>query len=179
MALPALAGLAAAVLPSLIGLFDKDAGATAEKAAKIVTSVVGTDDEAEARRRLEANPELMIRLREALLGFQVRVLEEETKRLEMVNATMRVEAQSDKWWVSGWRPFWGFVSALAFAFVAGLVCWLGFKAVAAGDQAAMRMIPDLVSAMALLFGIPGAILGVASWHRGKEKRIRAGERADG
>jgi hypothetical protein len=32
------------------------------------------------------------------------------------------------------------------------------------------MIPQLVGAFATLFAIPGAILGVTAWHRGKEKR---------
>ena len=72
--------------------------------------------------------------------------------------------------------FWGFASALAFV---GLVIMVGFLAHAAimkGNQNAMTMIPQIISAATMLFGIPAAILGVASWHRGKEKRIIAGEK---
>lgn len=39
----------------------------------------------------------------------------------------------------------------------------------------MALIPQLIGAMAALFATPMAILGVASWHRGKEKRALAGE----
>jgi len=40
---------------------------------------------------------------------------------------------------------------------------------------AMQMIPQVIFNFTTLFGIPGAILGLASHHRGKEKRLKAGE----
>lgn len=159
--------------------------------AGMVASALGCEPTPSAvQQAIAADPQAMVKLAElenahqrdmAALAMQARAneLAADTARLAEVNATMRAEAASEKWWVSGWRPFWGFVSALTFAFVASLVCWLAFDAVSARNQDALRMVPDLVSAMAMLFGIPGAILGVASWHRGKEKRIRAGEAGGG
>lgn len=35
----------------------------------------------------------------------------DSEALESVNATMRAEAKSDKWWQSGWRPTVGFTFA--------------------------------------------------------------------
>lgn len=90
-----------------------------------------------------------------------------------VNQTMQAEANSEHWPQYSWRPFWGFSSGIAFSFVVGLCCLLGWEAVAGGKPEALSMIPQLVSAFAALFAIPGAILGVSAWHRGAEKRERA------
>lgn len=87
-----------------------------------------------------------------------------------VNITMQAEAKSEHWPQWSWRPFWGFSSALAFLFVAGLCCVLAYQAILGGRPESIAMIPQLVAAFATLFTIPGAILGVTAWHRGKEKR---------
>ncbi|MEJ1436564.1 MAG: 3TM-type holin [Candidatus Sedimenticola sp. (ex Thyasira tokunagai)] len=171
-----LLGIALQALPSLVGMFDDDAGEVAEKAAGVVASVLGTTDPAEARRRLEANPEIALQLKEALYNFQIQIEREKTKRLQSVNQTMQAETQAKHWWSSAWRPFWGACSAVVFFLAVIGILILAGKAVTTGNQAAINMIPTLVTNLTLLFGVPGAILGVASWHRGKEKRIQAGER---
>lgn len=180
MILPVITALISAA-PALVGLFDSDDESTVSKvarsAADVAKAVTGKDTEADALAALEADPALMIEYQRITAEKAVALYQEETKRLQSVNATMRVEAKSDKWWVSGWRPFWGFCSAIAFMVVTALCCWLAYEAIAKGRAEALTMIPQLVGAMATLFAIPGAILGVASWHRGKEKRIKAGETA--
>ena len=100
---------------------------------------------------------------EAMEGFY-------TGQLQAVNATMQVEGKSEKWPQYWWRPYWGFASGTAFLAVCILVCILAYQAVLGGKPEALAMIPQLVGAFATLFAIPGAILGVASWHRGMEKR---------
>lgn len=87
-----------------------------------------------------------------------------------VNQTMQTEAKSEHWPQYSWRPFWGFVSGIAFGFVVALCCYLGYKAVVGGEPSALAMVPQLVTAFSTLFAIPGAILGVTAWHRGKQKR---------
>mgnify|MGYP001176819404 CR=1 FL=1 len=159
LGLPFLVDAAAGALAKV----DHPAARTAAEALGGVGAALGAgeippDQIAEANRHLE-------RMTEMELGA-------DTDRIRTVNETMRVEAQAERWWVSGWRPFWGFVSAAAFLVVCGLVCWLAFQAVASRDAEALRMIPELVMSMSVLFGIPAAILGIASWHRGKEKRER-------
>lgn len=108
--------------------------------------------------------------------YTLREMEANTDIIEVVNATMQVEAKSEKWWVSGWRPYWGFISGTAFLFVCALVCYLIYLAVVAGKPEVMAIIPQVIGAFAALFAIPGAILGVTAWHRGKKQRIEAGER---
>ena len=113
------------------------------------------------------------------VGEQTRLgLEEIAVKLEAieqqlpiaVNQTMQAEAKSEHWPQYSWRPAWGFISAIAFGFVVGLCCYLGYKAGIGGDPTALLMVPQLVTAFATLFAIPGAILGVTAWHRGKQKR---------
>ncbi|MES9901134.1 MAG: 3TM-type holin [Sedimenticola sp.] len=170
-----LIGIALQALPSLVGMFDDDAGEVAEKAASVVASVLGTANPVEARRRLEANPEIALQLKEALYNFQIQIEREKTKRLQSVNHTMQAETQAKHWWSSAWRPLWGALSAVTF-FVAVIgILIIAYIAIKDKDPNAIAMIPMLVMQLTLLFGVPGAILGVASWHRGKEKRIQAGE----
>lgn len=121
-------------------------------------------------RRLEAD------LTKARLAHDSTDRAQASADMAAVNATMRAESQSEHWAQWGWRPFWGFASGTAFVFVCGLVCYLGYEAVISRDAAALRMIPELVMSFSILFGTPAAILGVASWHRGKMKLAMAGER---
>ena len=149
-------------------------------AGELIAAKFGTKNEPAAiAEAIKADPNAAMKLAEIesnnRTALEGQVIAAETKRLGEINATMRTEANSDKWWVSGWRPFWGFISAIAFAILVGFVCFLAYKAIMGGKPEAMVMIPQLIGAFAALFGIPGAILGVASWHRGKEKRIKAGE----
>jgi len=170
-----LLSLALNAVPALIGMFDDDAGDKANQVAGIVKTVTGTDDPTAAEAALK-NPETLIKLKEALYGFQVKMAQEETKRIESVNQTMQAETQAKHWWSSAWRPFWGATSAVAFfACVIGVLL-LAWHAITENDPNAMAMIPPMIMQITLLFGVPGAILGVASWHRGKEKRIKAGEK---
>lgn len=97
-------------------------------------------------------------------------------QLETVAQTMRVEA-TQSGWAGKWRPFWGFVSAGAFGIsVLGIIGWVAY-ALVTRQLDLLKVVPELIFALTTLFSVPGAILGVASWHRGVEKRIMAGEKA--
>jgi hypothetical protein len=80
---------------------------------------------------------------------------------------MRAEATSEHWPTYTWRPFIGFIFGIAFLFVAGLCCLLAWEAIVNKQPEAMSMIPALVTSFTALFGIPGAILGVSAYFRGK------------
>lgn len=73
------------------------------------------------------------------------------KNAEDVNKTMQAEAAAEHWPTYSWRPFIGFVFGLYIASMF-LLPLFGVTPV--------PMTPDLVMAV-------GAILGVASWFRGK------------
>ena len=89
--------------------------------------------------------------------------------IDDVNKTMQVEATSEHWVQYAWRPFWGFISAIAFFYVCVLCGLLSWKAVGSNNTNAMNMIPQIITNFSLLFSIPAAILGIASWQRGIAK----------
>lgn len=105
----------------------------------------------------------------ALTNVAVKLEEIEQSLPLAVNQTMQTEAKSEHWPQYSWRPYWGFISGTAFGFVVVLCCMLAWKGVVGEKPDALVMIPQLVSSFATLFAIPGAILGVTAWHRGKEK----------
>ncbi len=149
-------------------------------AGDLIASAFGTKNTREdIAAAIAVDPDAVLKLREIesnnRTALEGQFIAANTARQLATNQTMQSEAASDKWWVSGWRPYWGFISGTAFLVLVIFVCWLAFEAIAKGKAEALTMIPQLISAFAALFAIPGAILGVASWHRGKEKRVKAGE----
>ena len=148
----------------------------------IVASAFGSDtgEPEEVLQKIIAHPEVTIKLRELELKYQVELqkinlenakldVERELGLVQEVNATMRDESKSEKWWVSGWRPYWGFSSGTAFIVVCGYVCWLTGQAISGKNPNAMTMIPMVIGSFTALFGIPGAILGITAWGRNKLK----------
>jgi hypothetical protein len=94
---------------------------------QLIASTFGGDSNNpdELTRLIQADPDAALKLKEiesnnkvALEKLLIKKVEyellAETTRLETVNATMRVESMSDRWWVSGWRPFIGFITGLTF-----------------------------------------------------------------
>ena len=153
-------------------------------AGAVIADVLGGDptDPADLEMRIAgATPEQIAALKQAQIESGVELkriaaqreenrLAADTSRILSVNQTMRSEGGSEKWYVAAWRPFWGFISALSFAVVSVFVCFLAYKAVIGGVPTALNMIPQLITSFTALFAIPGAILGVAAWHRGKMQR---------
>lgn len=148
----------------------------------IIAAAFGTEPEPDkVLAAIQMDPQAAVKLQEIQSNEKVRLqeivsqqaivgLQEETKKLQAVNETMQVESKSEHWLQWSWRPIWGLISAAAFFVVSSFVCYLAYLAIMEGKSEAMQMIPQLIGSMTLLFSVPGAILGVASWHRGKLKR---------
>ena len=138
----------------------------------MVASLFGTDpdDPGALEAAIKADPQAALKLRELELQnkLELQKLVVENARIESeerlttireVNATMRSESTSEHWPQYSWRPFNGFcfpVAVMAVYFVLPL----------AGCP--VPSVPDWV----WIFW--GSILGVATWDRGKQKRIQAG-----
>lgn len=172
---------------------------------KLMREVTGdeTSPIEEVAARIGQSPELQMRLAEIAKEKEIRLAEIANDRariavdaqkvdadlsvgmetatgaqMETVNQTMRVEA-SQAGWAGKWRPFWGFVSACAFGLsIAGIIGWVGY-ALVTKQLDLLKVLPELILAMTTLFSVPGAILGVASWHRGMEKRTLAQKMVEG
>lgn len=130
--------------------------------------------ELELNHRLEME-KLAVEAEKNRLAQETAEMQEASKQIESVNVTMRAEAASEHWFSAFWRPYWGVISGTAFGAAVVFIGLLAYKAVVEKDHEAMRMIPDLVVSMAELFAIPGAILGITAWHRGRMQRVQAGD----
>ena len=117
----------------------------------------------EVSQALSVNPDAAVKLKEIeskrqveLQGLVVQAeqnrLAAETSAILSVNATMQAEANADHWPTYSWRPFVGFVFGVMF---------LGVYFVLPLAKLPVPTVPT-EAWMAI-----GAVLGVASWFRGK------------
>ena len=164
----------AGVAPILGTLLGGPIGGAAGTAIKLLTSAIGGDVKATPdaiHEAIKADPQALARVRIAELGNQVELqkLLVESQRLEVqkevsalseVNQTMRAEANSEHWPQWSWRPYNGALfGTTMFAVYVGLPMF----------DKTVPTIPYLV------WVAWASILGVTTWHRGREKRILAGE----
>lgn len=138
-----------------------------------LASLFGVEAEpAKIAEAINADPNALVKIRKFEIENQTdlaqTVIRSATADIKAVNETMQTEAKSDDWWVSGWRPYWGFASATAWAFLAACLGVAMLK----GDGVGIAL--SVFNAVPETFWlIPLAVLGIASWHRGHEKRARA------
>ena len=128
-------------------------------AGKLVAQALGTDNTPDAiHAAIKADPEAAIKLAKleadnrALL--QQQLLAAETNRINTVNSTMQAEASSEHWMQWSWRPFVGFIFGVTFFGVYFVLPLLKMTVPSIPSEAWMMI---------------GAVLGVASWHRGATK----------
>jgi len=161
----------AAVIPAIKHFFDGDSkdDSVIETVANIAETITGKTGDA-AIDAINSDPNIALEFKKAVMADKHVEAKLENERLAIVNKTMQIEANSDKWWVSGWRPFIGFVSGISFAVCVVFVCILAWKAINNSDQNALQMIPTMIFNFTTLFGFPCTILGIASHHRGRMQR---------
>lgn len=144
------------------------------------------DDPEQLLQKVSADPQAAVKLREIELAHKERLEEiamqravnleaEDTKRIQAVNETMRGEAKSEHWAQWAWRPTCGFALALGFILLICLVGWASVLAINENRHELFGVIPQIVGAFTTLFGAMAAVVGVTAWHRGQEKRIKAGD----
>ncbi len=161
--IPLLAmSLAAKFLPSLIGKLtgSNKAEEIAENVVNIAKVVTGKEDVSDAAKALEENPQLALEYQQELHTYELGIEQEQTKRLEAVNVTMRAEAVSGSILQRIWRP----INGLLF----GITLFL--------DYVGSQIILALVESEWVWSHIPAGVymlwsgvLGVAVISRGTEK----------
>lgn len=144
-------------LPILGGAIGGPGGAAV---GKMIASAIGasSDKPEDIAAALTNNSEALVQLRTIEAQFALGMRQADSSDLAQVNQTMQAEAKSEHWAQWAWRPFNGFAfgtTMFGCYFVLPLmelpVPNVPFEAWAAW----------------------GAVLGVASWWRGKEKVSRA------
>jgi hypothetical protein len=171
--LKGIVGKAAPLLGTLLG------GPAGAAVGSLVASVLGVDNEPdEVKKALEADPSLLLKLREAEMqqqtDLQRMMVESETQQIAQVNDTMRAELASGDKFKSYWRPLFGYVMALT---------W-GAVMLAATYQILFK--PDYASAtiaslgqLSGLWGIGLAVLGINVWKRSDDKAMAFGKQPEG
>lgn len=116
-----------------------------------VSKVLTTNPDAAVKlRQIEA--ERSVKLQELLVAAEQNRLTAETSQIQAVNATMQAESKADHWPTYTWRPFVGFVFGVTFFGTYFMLPLLKLP---------VPVVP--FEAWACI----GAVLGVASWYRGK------------
>ena len=124
-------------------------GASAETVDAVTAAITGLNETPEGRIKLaEIDAALRIHALETGIDLERLALQNSSD----VNKTMQVEATSEHWPSYSWRPYCGFVFGTMF---------LGVYFVLPLAKIPVPVIP--VEAWAAM----GAVLGVASWFRGK------------
>ena len=182
----------APMLGKAVGNFVPGAGAIGAGISLLCSAFGIEEDEDPARvlAKIQMDPEWQVKLariekenrielQKLMLTYEVHMAaieaKKEIKTIEAVNRTMGTEASQGHPWSGAWRPFWGFASAISFGLcVLGLIFLAGYS-IYKGKSDLLATIPTMAMSVTALFGVPGAILGVASWHRGKMQRLAAGD----
>jgi len=128
-------------------------------AGKLIASAFGVENTPDAIHNAITNdPDAAVKLAKLELDnkalLQQQTLTAETMRIHAVNKTMRDESKSEHWMQWAWRPFIGFIFGITFMGVYFALPLLKLDSPAIPSEAWMMI---------------GAVLGVASWHRGIEK----------
>lgn len=114
--------------------------------------------------KINADPALFIELQKQAMGHEVQLKQIEAQNLATVNATMQAEGKSEHWPQWSWRPYNGFLYGTAVVLIYFVLPLIKIP---------VPTVPEFI-----WLGW-GAILGVATWDRGKEKRVKAGEQQTG
>lgn len=167
----ALLGLAQ-LAPSIMGLFTKNetAGRAAEVVSSVARTVTGKDTDDGALEALKANPALLVEYQRAVDAHALAIFQEETKRLQAVNETIRAEAASGDAYVRRWRPTFGYCVALTWVTLMGACSY-----VIVTDPAQAGTVIAAMGSLSAMWGIALAVLGVAVHERSKDKQVAAGQ----
>ncbi len=140
----------------------------AQKAVDIAKSVTGQPDGDAALKALQADPNLVLQYRKAVLDQELDFQKLAVQNASDINATMQAEAAAEHWPTYSWRPFIGFCFGLL-ALISGAtsaICYVGvmFFGVSA---AVLGQLPALIGSEAAIMATMAPVLGIASWYRGK------------
>jgi len=152
-------------------------GSKSAEPVDVVAALTGNPEAAQKAREFELAHQS--RLMEMAYANEVAMRQADSADIGTVNETMRAElanSANEAWYQKAWRPANGFAVA-AGSFLATLFCCYLFYAALNTPRGegmtvaeVINVIPSLASAIALILGVPGAAVGIAAWHRGKEKR---------
>lgn len=167
-------------VPSIVRWIGGDkAGTVAQKAVDIANQVTG--GAADPVAALAKDPAALAAFQAQWSQYEISLYQEETKRLQIVNDTMRIETGASDPYVRRWRPTWGYVTAGCWALqaVAVFVAVIGATYAACTGKSVdaaqlLNGIGTLLGSMTVIWGIALSVLGVAVQARSNDKAVAAG-----
>lgn len=159
-------------------------GPLAGAAGKVVADLLGVENNPEAVLTALEDPQAIVTLKKAEIESHKEItlayVAAETRRLEIVNKTMRNEANSFDAFVRRWRPFYGYCLAVTWTIQMILTTYYIGNALTNPNIDFTAAVAPLVSVYTILAGmwtVALAVLGVSVHNRTKDKQISAFERA--
>ena len=140
----------------------------AQRAVDIAQAVTGQPTGDAALKALQADPNLVLQYRQAVLAQEVQFQQMAVQNADDVNKTMQAEAASEHWPTYSWRPFIGFSFGLLGLIAGGTaaVSYIGVMFFQVNPQV-LAQLPALIGAEAGIMATMAPVLGIASWFRGK------------
>lgn len=146
------------------------------KPEEVLAALTGDSEALQKAKEFEmTNHKELVQLQ---LQHDLETHKQDVEALKTVNATMQTElanSANEEWYQKAWRPANGFAIATGSFVAVFFTCILFWRAITAKDLGAISAIPQLAAAIAMILSVPGAAVGIAAWHRGVEKRLKAGE----
>jgi hypothetical protein len=139
-----------------------DAGDNAQKIVNVANAVTGNAGNPVAA--IGADPALQIQFQTQMAQLELTFYQEDTKRMDLVNQTMRAEAASNSPMQRGWRPFWGYITGFAFGTQMLGVTWLIFA-----RPSEVAGVVTALASLTALWGIALTVLGVQVVQRSADK----------
>ncbi len=172
-------GIAEVAAPRLARwIFGGDGETVAAQVVDVAKSVTGADTSEDAAAALKANPELLVEFQRQTQTMEIRLMEEETRRLEAINATMQAEYASDDTYVKRWRPTFGYAMAATWSLqILGSMGGILYAIVAVPTEAAMILtaIGEANAATVPMWAVALSVIGVSVWKRSEDKKTAAGQ----
>ena len=166
------------VIPSIVGLIKGDkAEKTATDLLDIAKDITGQSDPQEAVNSITADPELQAKMSDRYVDYLISREQEESKRLESVNTTIRAEVASKDSYNARWRSTYGYCVSFTWTlFFIGFVVISGYAVIKTPTQATLIIgaLAGLISSTMPLWGIALGILGVSVYKRSQDKQTSVG-----
>jgi hypothetical protein len=144
------------------------AGTVAQKVVDVAQQVTGKPTGDEALKALQADPNLVLQYRQAVLSQEVAFEQLAVQNAADINKTMQAESASEHWPTYSWRPFIGFCFGVlgVLSGVTAAICYIGvmfFKV----SPTVLSQLPAMIGAEAGIMFTMAPVLGIASFFRGK------------
>jgi hypothetical protein len=140
----------------------------ANQVVGLAKTVAGKDDGAAALAAIKADPALVMQFQQAWMAHELGLYQEETKRLDLINQTMRAESGSNDAYVRRMRPTFGYTLAASWG---ALMLAITYRVIF--NPAGLDQMIDSVAKLAPMWEVALSVLGVYLYKRSTDKSVAA------